>query len=160
MGCSFPLVDSTVQANRCSLRTALGVGRAWRHGAGKVAGDWQGGGVQDSAPSSGWTVTLQTTRSLRPHTCNDRSDDQHIRIIVQTGSLNFWDSHQLPSSLGLTMQLTVRERRSRWPSVLYDLQCEPGLLCSGSDQLVFGRVSRVSGILFRLIYTEIVLVFI
>lgn len=40
-----------------------------------------------------------------PHTCNDQSDDQHIRIIVQTGSLNFWYSHQLPSSLGLTMQL-------------------------------------------------------
>lgn len=66
MGCSFPLVDSTVQDNRCSLRTALWVGRAWRRGAGKVAGDWQGGGVQDSAPPSGWTVTLQTTRSLKP----------------------------------------------------------------------------------------------
>lgn len=155
MGCSFPLVDSTAQANRCSLRTALGVGRAWRRGAGKVAGDWQGGGVQDSAPSSGWTATLQTTTSLRPpHMQRSvwRSEHQNYcsdRIVELLGfpSANVKPGPDNATDRAWEESMTV----SRWPSVLYDLQREPGLLCSGSDQSVFGRVSRVSGILFRLI---------
>lgn len=137
MGCSFPLVDSAAQPNRCSQRTALGVGRAWRRGAGKVAGDWQGGGVQDLAPSRGWTVTLQTTYQVR----QDLKPPPHMQRSVWRSELFRPDRRTIgiPASAIVkhgSKSETDYELGSRRPSVLFDLRREPGLPCAGSDKLV------------------------